>query len=329
MDLSGLSTDTNKNEILKFKLLFNIVRTFFEQKNKSKSIKVLNQLIDCVLNSDKIKLSENNYKNLAYELLKDATYSMAEIERPKVADSIIEGINHQELKEKVASDLFELIYEMVDELITKMESVPIFSQYYLFNTYASEINEHVKKFSTGGGNLSHNLLVETFDFNTVFISLFGFAFSIFPMFERAYIDLKNDLNREFAYYIYPSTNISDESESNTIIHTLRQFIASKLPDPLGKHYLYNLDFIPYLGKPTIIISSDQELTNYFQLKIKPLGESVILLVDDALFKNGFTFENLRKVFPSDKFKIANLVLSYEFISDYFAFKSLIQSLIER
>jgi len=107
--------------------------------------------------------------------------------------------------------------------------------------------------------------------------------------------------------------------------TLRQFFnVQTVPNQL---IVLNLDFIPYLGKPTIIISSDNDI-EHLKTKIKnALGESANLHVDDSLFKGGTTLNNLKQVFTPDKCNIVNILLSYEFINDFNAFKTFIQSLI--
>ena len=45
-----------------------------------------------------------------------------------------------------------------------------------------------------------------------------------------------------------------------------------------------------------------------------------------MFKGGEIYDNLTKIIPSTKGEIFNLILSYEFINDYNAFKAFIQSL---
>lgn len=314
-------------ELLKIKLLFNLAKTFNDQDKKPQSIKVLNKIIDFIVHSTKFDLLFNNFNNQSYEFVKDAACALAEIDCPKTADSIIEGLLVQELKEKIAMDLFTIIYEMVDETKTKLEPTVVFSQYYLFNIYTSNITEQVKDFSKIGGNLSNNLIVKDFNFNFAFISLFGFNFSIFPIMERAYSDLKRELDKSFAYYIFPSKKNHDEKELITINSTLNQFMVSNLANKSEEIFIYNLDFIPYLGKPTIIISSEPELSEYLISRIKPLEESINLIIDDSLFKGGSTLKNLKNLFPPSKCKIVNLILSYEFINEYNLFKTFIKLLL--
>jgi len=95
----------------------------------------------------------------------------------------------------------------------------------------------------------------------------------------------------------------------------------------GQILLFNLDFIPYLGKPTVIISSESELGDHFYSRIKKIGEKIELIIDDSLFRGGKISHELAEIFPPNKAKVINLVLSYEFINDYEVFKTFIQSLL--
>ena len=101
----------------------------------------------------------------------DAIHGIAEIENPVAAHSIIEGMSEQAQKERITKDLFDIIYELVDEIRTKIESELIFSQYFLLNTYISNINKEIKSFSGIGGNVSNNILLGDFNFKLVFIRL--------------------------------------------------------------------------------------------------------------------------------------------------------------
>ncbi len=314
-----------ENELSRCNILFNIARKLYQNDEKSDLSTVLNEIIEIITNSTKISLSENKYNNRSYNYLKDAVRAIAEVDSPKTADSIINGINVQELKEKIAMDLLNILYEIVDEIKFKYEPTLIFSQYYLLNTYTSGLNENVKYFAAMGGNVSNNLLVKNYDFNVAFISLFKLDFSIFPIFDRAYSDLKFNLNKSFAYYIYPSSKNHDEREKNTILSTLQQFFNPAIAN--SQMLIINTDFIPYLGKPTVIISSEPEISNYIITKIsKSLGNSAALIVDDSFFKGGATVDYLRKTFPI-KCNIVNMILSYEFVNDYNIFKTLIESIV--
>ena len=213
----------------------------------------------------------------------------------------------------------------MDEIRTKIESELVFSQFFLLNTYISNITNEIRSFSNIGGNVSSNILSGDFNFNFVFLSLFKFDFSIFPFIDRVFSDLKFNLKKSFGYYIFPSVDDFQNNELAVLQKTLKQFF-NNFANVSNQLFVFNLDFIPYLGKPTIILSSESSRSNTIISKIEKLGDSVNLIVDDSMFKGGEIYDNLKKIIPTNKGEIFNLILSYEFINDYNGFKTFIQSL---
>ncbi len=312
--------------ILKFKYLLNAVKKLLDKDEKSEIFNILSLAIKEVI--DFIELHQNNKKDktIGIDLLKDGLLALAEIEGPKAADSIIESIHSEELKETVVKDLFDEIYVIVEEVRIKIESHLVYSQFYILNTYVSAINDDVKKFSLANGNLSNNLLLNDFSFNSIFLSLFGFTFSLFPILDRVYNDLKYNHNKSFAYYIFPSKNNYDENEEKILRTTLRQFFK-KVINTQTQIVIFNLDFIPYLGKPTVILSSTPEINDLIHTKLKKIGDIINVNIDNSLFQGGKIYEYLQDIFPSNAVKIVNLVLSYEFINDYNVLKTVLQFLL--
>jgi len=317
LKLIGLIED----DILKIKILFNIAKKLKEQGFGSELVIVFNLIIEKLL-----KLLNTNHKKQFYKWFKDVITLVAEIEGPAKAHSIIENLSIQDLKDKIGKDIFNDIYVMVNEIRTKTESKLVFSQYFLLNIFSSSINNEIKKFCLTGGNISNNILTNDFNFTIAFLSLFGFDFSIFPILDRVYNDIKYSLKKSIAYYVFPSKANYDENELRTLQTSLKQFFKNINNAP-GQVFVFNLDFIPYLGKPTIIISDDSGLEQVFHSKVKKIGESINLIVDNSFFKGGKVSDYLKEVFPSKQCRIINLVLSYEFINDYNIFKTFIQSLL--
>jgi len=317
LKLIGLIEDND----LKIKILFNIAKKLKEQDVRAELVVVLNLIIEKIL-----KLLEIRYEKRIYKMFKNAMSLIAEIENPAKADSIIQNLTIQDLKEKISKDLFITIYIMVDEIRIKIESESVFSQYFLLNTYKSMINSEIKKFSLTGGNVSNNILINDFNFTVAFLSLFGFDFSIFPILDRVYNDIKYSQKKSIAYYVFPSKTNYDERELRIINTSLKQFFKNINNAP-GQVLIFNLDFIPYLGKPTVIVSDEAGLESTFLSKVKKVGDSINLIVDDSFFKGGKISDYLKEIFPSNKCRVINLVLSYEFINDYNIFKNFIQSLL--
>ena len=317
LKLIGLIED----DILKIQILFNIAKKLKEQDTGSELVIVLNLMIEKFL-----KLLKTNYKKQVYKIFKDAITLVAEIEGPAKVHSIIENLSIQELKDKISKDLFDDIYVMVDEIRTKTESKLIFSQYFLLNIFNSSINNEIKNFCLTGGNISNNILTNDFNFTIAFLSLFGFDFSIFPILDRVYNDIKNSSKKSIAYFVFPSKANYNENELRTLKTSINQFFKN-LKNAPGQVLIFNLDFIPYLGKPTVIVSDDSGLEQVFHSKVKKIGESINLIMDNSFFKGGKVSDYLKEIFPSNKCRIINLVLSYEFINDYNIFKTFIQSLL--
>jgi hypothetical protein len=314
-----------EDEIVRIKVLFNIVKKIHEEKKDNLILPILKQIDQNILRSEKIAVSKHKFKNPAYEFFKETICILAELDCPETADKIIGELSSEELRENIAKDLFNEIYEMVEEKKKKRESINLFSQFYILNTYSTKISNEIETFALIGGNVSNNILVGNFNFKIALISLFSYDFSIFPLIDRAYSELTHNSDKSTAYYIYPSISDHNEEEVRIIQHTLKRFVQ---PERITNQVrIFNLDFISYLGKPTVILSSISEDLNHLKSKImSDLKDSVDVIIDDNIFKGGKTVDNLTSIFYGNQFKIVNLVLSYEFINDYNIFKNLIQSL---
>jgi hypothetical protein len=273
-------TDNIDDPSLRIRFLFNIVNRKFKEKNTLELTDILNQIIELLLNLIEYNKIDKKNLNISYEALLDALNGMAEIESPSAVDTLLNKINNQELKAKLSKDLFDNIYELVDEKRTKTESEVIFSQYFLLNTYVSNVNNAIKNFCNLGGNLSNNILSGDHDFKLAFLSLFSFEFSVFPIIDRLYSDLKASSNKSFAYFMFPSVNNYQNNELDTLRNTLNQFFQNFVKIPHGL-LIFNLDFIPYLGKPTIILSTEPQTNNNLKSKIEKLGNNVSLIIDNS------------------------------------------------
>ena len=315
-----------EDDIIKIKVLFNIIKKNHEKSKDDLILVILKQIDQIILNSNKIKLSEHKYNNPAYEYFKETICILAELDCPEIADKTIGELSSEELRENIAKDLFNEIYELIDEKKTKIEPIGQFSQFYVLNTFTTNISNEIQKFSHIGGNVSKNVLEGNFTFNIALISLFSYNFSIFPLIERVYSELAYNSDKSLAYYIFPSISDHDEEEVRIIHHTLKRFVQ---PERITNQLkIFNLDFIPYLGKPTVILSSVSEETKTIKSKIiNILKDGVNVIIDDGLFKGGKTVDTIESIFYGNKYIIINMVLSYEFINDFDIFKNLIQSLI--
>ncbi|MHA1374192.1 MAG: hypothetical protein ACTSR7_07840 [Promethearchaeota archaeon] len=309
-------------ESIKVKILFNLIKILHDKKKAEGKISTLINNIISIIKSSNLK--DNNFENPNYHLFKESIYVLAELDCPESADSMIKGIGEKDVRDKITRDVFDEIYVMVDEIKTKIEPTVIFSQYYTLNVFTSKSSKEIRDFSFVGGNVSNNVLMDDFNFNNTFITLFSLDFSIFPFIDRVYTDLKNNSHKSFAYYLYPSISNHNKEELQIMQSTLTQFFPiNKMKGPVT---LFNLDFIPYLGKPTIILSkqNSQLISSKIQ---KKLADRVKLIVDNDLFEGGKVKEFLERVFHSNNITVINLILSYEFINDYNILKAFIEALI--
>ena len=316
--LKHVSEDT-----VKVKILFNLIKILHDKKKAEGKILTLIKNIISIIKSSNLK--DKNFKNPNYHLLQESIYVLAELDSPESADSIIKGIGEKDVRDKITRDVFDEIYVMVDEIKSKLEPTVIFSQYYTLNVFTSKSSKEIRDFSFVGGNVSNNVLMDDFNFNFTFITLFSLDFSIFPFIDRVYNDLKSNSHKSFAYYLYPSISNHNEEELQIMQSTLTQFFPiNKMKGPVT---MFNLDFIPYMGKPTIILSTQNSQLISSKIQNK-LGDRVKLIVDNDLFEGGKAKEFLERVFHSNNITVINLILSYEFINDYDILKAFIEALIK-
>jgi hypothetical protein len=318
-----------EDEVIRIKILFNIFKLLHDNKDNAHAVEVVKNIISIIEKSSKLNLSENKYKNEVYNSYKDSINLLAEIDSPKSADLVLTSFSLREVKDKISDDLFNLIYEMVDELRIKFEATLIFHQQYVMNTYCSSITEEMKNFCNSGGNISNNILIRDFNFNLLLFSFFGYDFSIVPIIDNLYNDLKFNNNKSIAYYIYPLKIYHNDNEFKITSNLIKLLhLAENLKMNRNPILILNLDFIPYIGKPTIILPSEPKSNQMLVSKInKTLGNKVDIKTNNSLFEGGKIKEFLNQLFSTNNDNIVNLVLSYEFLNNYELFKDFILSLI--
>ena len=155
---------------LKTKLLFNIAKELKNKSNLPELISILHKIAEILFKTMNLTNLDKKNTKLVFEFLRDVLILLAEIENPTAVDTILKGIEIPDLKEKLEKDVFKVVYEMVDEIRTKIESELVFSQFFLLNTYVSNINNEIKNFSRIGGNVSNNILSGEFKFSVALLS---------------------------------------------------------------------------------------------------------------------------------------------------------------
>ena len=150
---------------------------------------------------------------------------------------------------------------------------------------------------------------------------------MYPTIEQCYAEINEEKGKSFYYLIIPLKNADDAKYEmvQTIIKNLFVAHANQVPH---KMYIFNLDFIPYLSKPTIIVEDDPEENIVMQSIVKRVFKNeVSLIVDDGLFKEGKINAWIKSILPSNKFKLLNLVLTYDFLNNYSMFKNFMKEFV--
>jgi len=133
---------------------------------------------------------------------------------------------------------------------------------------------------------------------------------------------------KFSYYLsYPLSQHLDEDEIPNIQEAIQTFVLphSSSAKPL---LILNLDIIPELEKPSIIIGYEKSgiyeevrglLTDIF-------GNSIDIFVDDCVFSGGLLYNQLSTWTGPSHARVLNMVLSNNFISNISLFQNLVESL---
>lgn len=294
--------------------LFQMARLYLKDNKLAEAKQILMNIYNLV----------KNRENGNFEIIRDVIVAIAEIISPEKADELILSMNDQELKEKIARDIFNDIYIMVEESRQKFDTQLLNSFRYHVNI-SNEQGKRITEFANMGGNISANILAGQFDFEFLLISLFSHEFSLFPTFDRLYSDITYNEDKSIGYVLFPSKNNLDEHENIIISDILKKFIVNKTH--ALRMDIYNVDFIPYLGKPTIILGAEEKLGAQIEEKLENLSETINTNINSGLFEGGKTIEYLINIFNQQNIQPINLVFSYEFINQYQIFKDVLLTLI--
>ncbi len=307
------------NELIIAKIFINLAWRFKKLNNAPEAVKTLTQILKIFQNSPKINLDQDNPHGQVYEFVKDIVQLIAEIDNPNTAYSVIDNFKNDNLKKQLLDNLGPILIETREEVRKVEERTVVFSQYLLFNILVSSVSEDIKYFSTLGGNISLNLLSQDHTFKAAFFSLSKLSFSIFPFLERLFFELNNQV----AFYIFPSANNKSNEETSALNYGINRFINPSRLSPQTR--IYNLDFIPYLGSPTVILNAGNEtLRSRIEKQVK---NNINVIIDNNVFEGGASSELLHQLYGRISTPIINIVLSYELMNDFEMLKSLMQALI--
>ena len=263
-------------------------------------------------------LIQKSIINQEIEILTSLLLISAHLHNPQTAVDTINTLP-PELKESVNKQVFKALWEQVEEIKIRVDEVPVTSLYFAFNVMAKP-SSVISKVADLGGTVSENLINGEMNSVIGIVNLFSFNFPVYPTIEQCYNEIKTEKGKSFYYLIIPLKKADDATYemAQTIIKNLFVDHANKVAH---KMYIFNLDFIPYMAKPTIIVGDDPEENIVISSIVKrAFKNDVTLIIDDGLFKEGKINEWIKSILPSNKFKLLNLVLTYDFLNDYNLFK---------
>ncbi|MHA1732775.1 MAG: hypothetical protein ACTSU5_12590 [Promethearchaeota archaeon] len=247
---------------------------------------------------------------------------------PAKAHELVESLGEGD-KAEVVGRIFDDIYHWVDVTKVRFEDELAVSLFYAFNALVTDVNQAIKTFSEAGGNVSENLLGGRYDSIISLLFMFPYNFALVPIIEQVYNEVQFYEKKEFFYIHYHSRNLTEGREKDVILSVLNRFLVKNAVNFSGTHIVFNLDFIPRLVRPTIIMGSDLEMNAAFESSIKrafPNGD-VDFIIDDGLFEGGKVFSDLCGILKPPKFKVLNLVLTYDFLSDLAKLKQFLLAFI--
>lgn len=298
---------------LQLALTYEIIRQLYNI-NKQKCLKIVNDLIE----------KSKQYSNLG--LLKYTIVFLAKIENPRKAVDLINNLP-ETYKKPIHSDLYSKLWELKETPVNRVDQIPISSVYYTFNTVVQP-NKPIEMVHDLGGNISENLLSGDFSSFIGIICPFGFPFPVFPPIEQAYSHIKSEKSKSFYYMIIP-TRFKTEDEFIFIQTLLNMWFVSNEASFKSKVYLFNMDFIPYLSKPTIIMESDPEENLVIKSIVdRVFKDSISFIIDDGLFKGGMVKTILQNILPTHRFKVINMVLTYDFLNNYLLLKNFMSEFVK-
>ncbi|MHA1822225.1 MAG: hypothetical protein ACTSU2_05230 [Promethearchaeota archaeon] len=299
---------------IKFAVYWELIKEIYRNNNREKCTVLINKVVDKAI----------ELKNTF--IIKYCWAILGKLTTPKEIASKIENLP-PDLKDVINKELYNYLWHQVEVKKERIDQIPVSSVYYAFHCVVNP-NQALIKVAELGGNISENLLIGDFSSFIGIICPFSFEFPIFPVIEQCYAEIKYEKQKSFYYMLIP-TKVKEESELAFIEHMLKEWFVKNKNNFSTKVYLFNLDFIPYLSKPTIIMGSDESENLAIQSIVKRVfKDDVTFIIDEGLFKGGMVYDFLVSILPSDKFKIINLVMTYDFLNNYILFKNFMNEFVK-
>ncbi|MHA1267523.1 MAG: hypothetical protein ACTSRS_19970 [Candidatus Helarchaeota archaeon] len=226
----------------------------------------------------------------------------------------------------LSSSAPEPVIEKVVEIISK----EIYSTTIFLNALDKESSANIKEFAKkGDSNILASEMGLPFCVCYFYSAIQEDKWKIRPALIRNICLRMKEKFGKFGYYLsYPISKQLDEHEIQIIREAIQTFVV-----PHSSHaapmLILNLDVIPELEKPTIILGYEP---SGIYLPIKNLlhdifGAAVNVFMDDCIFSGGLLYNFLVEWVKPNPAQILNFVISNNFLMDFDLFQNLMEILI--
>ncbi len=261
------------------------------------------------------------------DLMSKSVYLLAFILNPQLAHDFIKSFNKNPNLIAMQPNLDNILKDKSEDQID-INNINIVAQiFYVFPCLSNKIPPSIEFLERIKGNMSINLLEQGTLSNICILSPFKNDFSIFMNLQTAYFQIEKELKKKFSYIIFPVENGIKENDFKHLNGIINQYITKSKGKRKNPYYIILLDFIPYLEKPTIIFSNNENFEN-IKNKFHKKKSLFDIYVDDSFFKEGEISKQLKANISDSKIKIISVVLNYNFLKEFNLLKNFLTSIIE-
>jgi hypothetical protein len=272
-----------------------------------------------------IQTSESEIINLTDSVIKD-TFS------PEISDILEDIFNEPDVKDEISLPPSLSPQPEPQKIVEKIKEIvedQIYSTYIYLNALDKESSTQLKQFAKKGDS---NILTSEMGLPLCICYFYSenqmSKWKIRPALIRDICIRMKEKFGKFSYYIsYPLPQQFDEEEIPIIQEAIRTFVLphSSSSNPM---LILNLDIIPELEKPSIIIGYEKNgiYEHVRSLLTDIFGNSIDIFIDDCVFSGGLLYNQLTNWTGPSQARVLNMVLSNNFISNISLFQNLLESL---
>jgi hypothetical protein len=298
------------------KVLFELVKGWAKN-DKKRAIESLKSLISNIL-------SESNT-----ELIKTCMIFLAYLTDPQSVYDLIEDFDSKDEKALLIEQLQEYLKVKVQTKKIKLEAQEINKLYFTFTAISKKITPAINYLAEINGNISSNLIEGKLTSNIIVICPFKFDFPIYMNIQSCYVEFLQETQKTFGFLLFPSKENYNEEELKHFNDILNNFIVNQSKAHPSPIVVINLDLIPYFSKPTIFLGDNGDpLVKDIHSKLKEnFGNEVNLMMNDSFFSQGKSFTDLKSILIEPKFRICNIILTYNFLNEIKLLKTFLKAIL--